>query len=248
MKKIVISFLVITPLFLVGCATTFTLMDANEQLNSYYSSLEQAKTTKDYTMEVTALSMLADLATTTAQEAEKSKTALNKISLYRVAATAAWKAEETSVVAYSNAGVKVCEKEWNNAPRDCGMLTFIKDLASIDETTRLFNIETLKTNTQINDQVALDIFNRYEATATDMIRMHTHLLESVPESLLTEFDKRLSTLICKHISQGASGLLARAQVELNTACRVENLRIQANNANIKLTGCLGPIPEQISNC
>jgi hypothetical protein len=241
-KAIILS--IITGVSIVSCGATVRIIDANEQLNSFYHSLAQAQATGDETMEVTALSMLEDLAKSSAEQADKTINTLNKISFYRVAATAAWKAGDTNVISYSNAGQAVCKKEWANAPRDCGMLTFIKYLAAVDETTKLFAIEQPKPNHQIDDDQARLIFDNYESAALGMISESQQLQSSVPASLVSEFNNRLNDLVCTNIRIGANGLATRASIDVNASCRIDNLRTLAGTASIPLPGCIGPI----TNC
>ncbi len=82
-----------------------------------------------------ALSALADEAA--ARGANTSNSQVNRISFYRVAATAAWQAGDVKVVTYANEGFSLCDSEnYQKAPRDCGMLSVIPGFASVDELTK----------------------------------------------------------------------------------------------------------------
>ena len=223
-----------------GCQTAAHLNDANEQLLSYYTAKSQAA---DPTMKETAVASLQGLATNTAERANAESDPLNKISFYRIAATAAWQAGDANVVEYAAAGSQVCEDQWDNAPRDCGMLLFIDDLAAIDETTATFN-ELKASNASVDE--AVDVFERYEATANTMIEIRPQLATNVPVSLLVGFDKRLDELICSLIAVGANGLAVTAGATIDGACRIDNLRLKSRDAGTDLPSCSGSLPTAIN--
>ena len=227
-----------------GCTTAMQLQDANEQLISYYYAKEQAS--DNPAMEETAIASLRDLARETAKRANSEKDPLNKISFYRIAATAAWQARDNKVLEYTEAGNAACIDNWSTAPRDCGMLTFIDDLAAVDETTRRFNELRHSGDPSVNDVVA--VFNAYEESAFTMIENRSQLLPNVPASLLAAYDKRLDDLICSKIGLGAIGLAATADANLDGACRLGNIRLQARQVDLVLPSCTGAIPTTISEC
>jgi len=225
---------------LAGCQTAAHLNDANEQLLSYYTVKSQAA---DPTMKETAVASLQVLATDTAERAEAESDPLNKISFYRIAATAAWQAGVANVVEYAAAGSQVCEEQWDKAPRDCGMLLFIDDLAAIDETTARFNgLEA----SSASAQQAVDVFERYEATAKTMIEIRPQLVTNAPASLLAGFDQRLEELICSHIAVGANGLAVTAGATIDGACRIDNLRLKSRDAGADLPSCSGSVPAAVN--
>jgi len=236
--KLALTF--ITLGLLAGCQTAAHLNDANEQLLSYYTAKSQAA---DPTMKETAVASLQVLATDTAERAEAESDPLNKISFYRIAATAAWQAGDANVVEYAAAGSQACVDQWANAPRDCGMLLFIDDLAAIDETTATFN--GLKASSASVDE-AVDVFERYEATANAMIEIRPQLATNVPASLLTGFDKRLDELICSLIAGGANGLAVTAGATIDGTCRIGNLRLKSRDAGADLPSCSGSLPAEIN--
>jgi len=225
---------------LAGCQTAAHLNDANEQLLSYYTVKSQAA---DSTMKETAVASLQQLATDTAARAESESDPLNKISFYRIAATAAWQAGDANVVDYAAAGSRACEDQWTDAPRDCGMLLFIDDLAAIDETTARFN--GLKASSASAEE-AVDVFERYEATANTMIEIRPQLATNAPGSLLAGFDERLDELICSHIAVGANGLAVTVGATIDGACRIGNLRLNSRDAGADLPSCSGSLPAAIN--
>jgi len=229
---------------LAGCATAVQLNDANEQLSSHYAAQVQAA--GDPVMKETATAALRDLGKVTADRAAKESDPLNKISFYRIAATAAWKAGDNNVVQYVAAGSAVCENHWNIAPRDCGMLVMIDDLAAIDETTAKFN--RLRAEGPTADGVA-EIVKTYDSIAGGMIDGRAPLVDSVPAALLAEYDVRLDDLICKLFRGGAVGLAVTVSAPVNAECRLGNLRLKADAAGVELPTCAEPMPAAVvENC
>ena len=225
---------------LAGCGTAIQLNDANEQLASHYAAQAQAE--DDPVMEEAATAALRDLGRVTAARAAQESEPLNKISFYRIAATAAWKAGDNSVVQYVAAGSDACTSNWNDAPRDCGMLSMIGDLAAIDETTATFN--RLSTGQHTGDEVA-GVVRSYDTIANRMINSRASLVGSIPADLLTEYDVRLDDLVCKFFRGGAVGLAVTASAPVDAACRLGNLRLRAQAAEIELPTCTEPLPDEI---
>ena len=227
-----------------SCQTATDLRDANEQLISYYYAKSQAK--DDPAMEETAIASLRDLGRETARLAKAEKDSLDKISFYRIAATAAWQARDDKVLEYTSAGTRVCQDNWSSAPRDCGMLTFIDDMAAVDETTRRFI--DLRNSENLSASDAVSVFNAYEESAITMIQNRAELLSSVPASLLAAYDRRLDDLVCSKIGIGAIGLSATAGAQIDGACRLGNIRLQAKQVDLVLPSCTGAIPSTVSEC
>lgn len=227
-----------------GCQTAMELEDANEQLTSFYYAKSQAK--GDPAMEETAIASLRDLGRATAERARTEKDPVNKISFYRVAATAAWQAQDVKVLEYTAAGSAVCENNWSSAPRDCGMLTFIDNMAAIDETTARFN--DLRSSGNVSAQDAINVFDAYQESAIAMIETRSELASSVPASLLKAYDERLDDLVCSKIGVGGIGLAATAGASIDGACRLGNLRLQAKDAGLALPHCTGAVPASVQSC
>lgn len=241
--KGLVIFSIVACVSLVGCQTAMQLHEANEQLTSYYFAKSQAA--GDPAMAETATASLRDLGKTTAERARTEPDPLNKISFYRIAATAAWQAGDPDVIAYSTAGSDVCKEKWSEAPRDCGMLLFIDDLAAVDETTAKFN--ALKAAVPTADG-AIELLELYEESANSMIDNREQMADSVPATLLAEYDKRLDDVICIKIGFGAAAMVAKAGATTDVPCRLANLRLRAKNAEAELPNCSGPLPDRIKDC
>lgn len=235
--------LIATASILCACQTARQIDDANEQLTSYYYAKQQAA--DDPVMKETAITSLRELGRTSAEQAASTSDPRNKISFYRVAATAAWQAGDPAVIEYSAAGSEVCEEQWSSAPRDCGMLTFIDDLAAVDETTDQFGAAR---RSGPNEARAVELFERYEESAITMIENRANLVNSVPGALVTEYDNRLDVLICKNIAFAAIGYLAESDATIDGACRLGNLRFSANEAGATLSTCTGAVPTEKQQC
>ncbi len=230
---------------LAGCQTAMQLHDANQQLTSSYYTMVQA--TDNPAMRETAIASLRDLGKASAASAAKTKDPLNKISFYRVAATAAWQAGDGAVLEYAGAGSKICEEHWSEAPRDCGMLTFIDDMAAVDETTAEFKRADGSGNTTA--QQANEIFGKYEVSAENMISNYGVLATRVPADLLTVYGKRIDDLVCILIGVNAKGLVTRKDGDVNTKCRFGNLWFEAQEADITLSKCpASGVPTAVQDC
>jgi len=230
---------------LAGCQTALQLHDANQQLTSYYYAKNQV--TDDPAMRETAIASLRDLGKASAAAARKTKDPLNKISFYRIAATAAGQADDPAVLEYAGEGSKVCEKHWSEAPRDCGMLTFIDDIAAVDETTAEFN--RVSNSESPTAQQAQKIFENYEASAKNMIAGFETLATSVPAEMLTVYSKRIDDLVCISIGNNARGLVNQTEGDINAKCRFNNLWFEAMEAEITLSKCpQSGAPTAAQNC
>ncbi len=241
--KLLISIVVIT--LLAGCKTAMQLHDANQQLTSAYSAKIQAA--GNPAMHETAIASLRDLGKASAARAVKAKDPLSKISFYRVAATAAWQAGDPAVLEYSDAGSKICETHWSKAPRDCGMLTFVDDMAAVNETTTGFK-QADKSESSTAKQ-AEEIYGKYEASAKNMITNYGTLATRVPADLLSVYGKRIDDLVCVFIGLNANGLVRRKGGNVNAQCRFGNLRLGAKEAEITLSKCpAGGVPSTAQDC
>ena len=240
------SLILITAIaLLAGCQTAMQLHDANQQLTSYYYAKTQA--TDDPAMRETAIASLRDLGKASAAIAEKTEDPLNKISFYRVAATAAWQAGDAAVLEYTEGGSKICENHWSGAPRDCGMLTFIDDMAAVDETTAEFN--RVDKSGSATAQQAEDIFEKCEASAENMIANYGSLATSVPADLLTAYGERIDDLVCTFIGINANGLVNQTGGDVNVKCRIGNLRFEAKEVEVTLSRCpAGGVPTAVQDC
>jgi hypothetical protein len=228
---------VVVCMVLVACQTANELNDANEQLSSYYYAKTQAA--DDPLMEEAAIASLRDLGRESAEHAAAASDPLNKISFYRIAATAAWQAKDPIVVQYAKDGSDACKNQWTNAPRDCGMLTFIDDLAAIDETTAEYN--KIKADGATPAGV-VEIVKTYQGIAETMIDNRAQLETSVPASLLLEYDTKIDDLVCKLFKVGAVGLAITEDAPIDGVCRLGNLRLRARDSGVELPACTGPLP------
>ena len=104
-------------IFLNACVA-LSLREANHELADLYRAKSEAVNSRQWEQEMTvnaALSTLADEAA--AQGADRSNSAINRISFYRIAATAAWQAGDVNVVAYAADGYSLCTPEnYGKAP------------------------------------------------------------------------------------------------------------------------------------
>jgi hypothetical protein len=135
-------YVIVSLLMLSACATT-QIHSYNSALVEFYETRSRAEADQQWTQYETATAGLENLATEAEQAADKESTALNKISLYRVAATAAWQSErDADVLRITDKGNKLCAENNNaeSAPRDCAMLDVIPLLAALDDAARRYEL------------------------------------------------------------------------------------------------------------
>ena len=188
-KIISLAFFAVS-VFVGGCAA-LDLRQANYELADLYWAKSEAVNGGHWEQEVTvnaALSALANEAA--AQAANPSNSQADRISFYRIAATAAWQAGDAKVVTYANEGFSLCNPEnYRKAPRDCGMLSVIPGFASVDELTK--RIE--------------DIRSRIDSL---LLNRNTIRQSSAHPKLAEEIDKQAGTILCIHLLN-AGGLIVQ---------------------------------------
>ncbi len=200
---------------LAGC-TALQLRDANSQLTTYYYAKQEAVKNGDFEMIASAFSSLSTLAAGAAEQAKKEKNVMNQISFYRIAATAAWQAEDKRALEYGTDGQKLCNEGENfqNTPRDCGMLAVIPTLASIDETTK--RLDALKEKTEPFDYEASSpdaaeaeaIFSNYVEALNRLVKTRPNLHDKgAHPDFLKAVDTNLVKLVCENMVT-ANGLVA----------------------------------------
>ncbi|UCG13236.1 MAG: hypothetical protein JSU72_01725 [Deltaproteobacteria bacterium] len=242
MKKQILHRLatIVLVLSLSGC-TAFRLRDANEQLTSYYYAKQQATQNSDYLMRESVKSSLGSLATDAAEQAEREKNVLNQIAFYRVASTAAWQAGNPNVVSHAEAGKKLCtDRNFNRAPRDCGMLLVIPFFAGVDETTDRFNELQAEVTAAPADerashaQATEKVFADYRAGLTSILTQRLKLANSAAHpDLLEAVDQNTGKLLCTLIEIDAVGLIATARGDVARAvCEVHKLKVSAFDAGL----------------
>jgi hypothetical protein len=138
---------------LLGACAAPQIHSYNDALVEFYASKAIAEEKKDWARYETAAASLENLAREAEQAADSAPKVANKISLYRVGATAAWQSERRDdVLRIASKGSELCAAEGNAglAPRDCAMLGVIPVLAAIDENTR--NYERLNIEVSATEQ------------------------------------------------------------------------------------------------
>lgn len=237
-RCLAIIFLVLS---FAGC-TSFELRDANQQLTSYYYAKQQAFQDDDWRMLENVRSSLKTLASDAAQQAQKEKNVLNQIAFYRIATTAAWQAEDLSVVSYADDGSKLCAGgNFDRAPRDCGMLLVIPVFAGVDETTDRFNQLQDKVLAARSDELASyatdtqKVFNAYKDGLVKILELRPKLAGSMAHpDFIKAVDENSGMLLCTHIETQAFGLITTVNEKLSQAkCEIYMLKKSAFKAGLK---------------
>ena len=225
MKKVLLTAIALAAGLLGACTSSFELRDANEALNSYYTSLQQSSEDNDWGMAEQSQMALDTLAKDSAGQAQKEKDARNSIAFYRVAATAAWQSGSDDVITYAGKGEALCDAggNVNEAPRDCAMLKLIPMLASVDQTTD--DLDRL--NEQLNETrtaeerrpfipAAEAIFADYRDSLSLLLQARPEIVASpVPPDFVQAMDDNLADLLCNKLEINAVGVVA--QVRGNTS-------------------------------
>jgi len=237
---------------LTAC-TAFQLRDANEQLTSYYYVKQQAEKNKDWRMLEATVASLSNLAADAAKQAQKEKdNALNQIAFYRIAATAAWQAGETNVLAYAGEGQKLCSDDnFKLAPRDCSMLIVFPIFAAVDETTKQFEVLQDKiAGTPANQrnshaQAAEKIFSDYSTALVSILDRRPEIANSnAHPDFLKALDLNTGNLLCTLISFNAIGLISTARGDVKDAkCEAFRLKERAFDAGLN-QACAACLPER----
>jgi hypothetical protein len=196
-----------------GC-NGVSIIKLNNQLTELETELIDARNANDADR-ITAISEdFVTLSTDAESEVAKAKTAVDAISLYRIAATSAWQGGGSNVVLLSANGFDQCEEVGlaDAPPRDCFMLRIIPDLAATDEITgRLdkakadVNAERVKPPAEqsavVMQQIGSDsdaIFNDFENRFKGLGDAITEFVDiDLPEGLLERATGNQDFIFCR---------------------------------------------------
>lgn len=249
-KTIFLVFLGIS--VLLNSCVTLDLRQANRELTDLYRAKTEAINSKQWEQEVTvnaALSALADEAA--AQGADKSISEVNRISFYRIAATAAWQACDAKVVVYANEGLSLCTPEnYGKAPRDCGMLSVIPGFASVDELTKRMEDIQRRVRGGPNpptEKEVVQLFDDLKSRIDSLLRNRNTIKQSSAHpKLMEEIDRQTGTILCSHL-QTARGLIVRVAGDESAAhkkaqCDDHNLQVEMKKLGFsqQIAPCLPP--------
>jgi hypothetical protein len=246
-------------ILLNGCVT-LNLRQANHELADLYRAKSEAINNKQWEQEITvnaALSALADEAS--AQGADKFNSEVNRISFYRIAATAAWQAGDAKVVEYASDGFSICSPEnYGKAPRDCGMLAVIPDFASVDELTKRIDDIQRRISagpTPPSEQEVVQLFDDIKSRIDSLLAKRDPIKKSSAHpALIQGIDKRTGTILCTHL-QTAKVLIVRVAGDKSDAHRkarcddyklkgkMKELGFSQQNADCLPTGDLSKPPD-----
>jgi hypothetical protein len=223
LRKAIFLVLLGIGVLLDGCVT-LDLRQANHELADLYRAKSEAINSKQWEQEVTVNAALSALADETAtQGADKSNSEINRISFYRIAATAAWQAGEAKVVRYADEGLSLCTPEnYRKAPRDCGMLSVIPGFASVDELTK--RIDDIQSRIKggpnpPTEQEVVQLFDELKSRIDRLLSSRNSLKQSnAHPKLMEEIDKQTATILCSHL-QTTETLIARVAGVESTAYR-----------------------------
>ncbi len=251
MRKTIFLVFLLIGVLLNGCVT-LDLRQANHELADLYRAKSEAINSKQWEQEVTvnaALSALADEAAT--RGADKSLSEVNRISFYRIAATAAWQAGDVKVVAYANEGLSLCTPEnYQKAPRDCGMLSVIPGFASVDELTE--RIEDIKRRASggsnpPSEQEVVQLFNDLKSRIDSLIRNRNTIKQSSAHpKLIEEIDKQVGTTLCQHLltARGLILQVAGGESAAHNKAQCDDYKLQVEMKRLgfsqQITPCLSP--------
>ena len=223
--------------------TTIELRDANKQLTNFYSAKMQAKENNDWAVLGSTIESMNLLAQDAAMQAEKEKGNIqNRISFYRIAATAAWQAGNKNAKTYAEKGSALCEGDnYNSAPRDCGMLMVIPYFASVDEITNKFqdvHDKIMATEPEQRNNYAHDaeaIFNDYQAALISILDKRPQITSSmVHPDFITALDYNTGKLLCDRMETETIGLIATAKGDRKKCkCEVYKLKLKAFDVGLR---------------
>ncbi len=191
-----------------GC-TALTVSDANEQLTAAYQAKVAAKqsTPRDQTGLLLAQTSLSQVADDAGAAAEHSRGAANRISLYRIAAVAAWQAGDSGATdRYATLGQAECADQAQPPQRDCGMLAIIPSLRSADEQTAA--VEALRQRLraappgQEEREEAERIFGNYQDGFDRILEQRRHWAGgTMPTGFIEAIDANLDVLVCNQVAK-----------------------------------------------
>lgn len=233
--------------FLGGCVA-LDLRQANYELADLYRAKSEAIDSGHWEQEVTvnaALSALADEAA--ARGANTSNSQVDRISFYRVAATAAWQAGDVKVVTYANEGISLCDSEnYQKAPRDCGMLSVIPGFASVDELTK--RIEEIRrrasggSNPPTEQEVG-QLFDDIKSRTDSLLRNRNTIRQSSAHpKLAEEIDRQTGTILCIHLLN-ARGLIVQIAGDgsaMHRKAQCDEYKLQAEMKKMGFSQSIAP--------
>jgi hypothetical protein len=246
-RKTISLLLFAISVFLSGCAA-LDLRQANHELADLYRAKSEAMNSGHWEQEVTvnaALSALADEAA--AQGADASNSQANRISFYRIAATAAWQAGDIKVVTYANQGFSLCNSEnYQKAPRDCGMLSVIPGFASVDELTKRIEDTRRRANVGPNpatEQEVGQLFDDIKSRIDGLLRNRNMIRQSSAHpKLVEEIDKQTGTILCIHLLN-ASGLIVQVagdESPLHKKAQCDEYKLQVEMKTMGFSQSIAP--------
>lgn len=213
MRRRTILFPVLLAVWMAGCAGIANLR-LNESLVQLYGAKLEADRSGDYFVAESVNEGFRDLASRAEAEARSARRTEDAISFYRLAATAAWQGGMTEVVELGEAGWEKCGGRIETAPRDCGMLLIIPELAAIDE--RIGILEDLRRRmddgAEVSDGEVLELFDGFARRFEDLDDDRAVLLGStLPPGFARAVDERAKSAYCS--LQRALGLVTLQGVD-----------------------------------
>ena len=258
-KIILFIFLVFSSL-LSGCVA-LDLRQANHELADLYRAKSEAINSSQWEQELSVNEALSILASEAAAEgADRLNSEVNRISFYRIAATAAWQAGDAKVVAYANEGRKLCTSEnYQKTPRDCGMLSVIPGFASVDELTKKIDDIQKRLRSGSNPptvQEIVTVFDDIKSRINNLLKNRNAIKQSnAHPKLIDEIDKQTGIILCQHI-HNVRGLIleiAGSQSAAYKEAQCEDFKLQVKLKELgfaqQIAPCLPPgIPKDPGGC
>jgi len=230
-------------LLLTGCVA-LDIRQADQALIDNYSAKQTALSTGDGPLLMSTMSALDRLAKDSAAEgARTTNGALNRISFYRIATTAAWQAGSDDVLVYAKDGTALCNSPsiGTAPPRDCGMLLVFPYLASADKLTADFKALDRRLNSGPGDldadrAEAERIYTGYEDAFDGVLDARRSIKGTdAPPAFYTALDSNLGALLCDNL-EGMRGALV-----LTRSPRVREMQVDLSSRACQLSAA-GAVP------
>ena len=250
-RKIISFGCIVFALLISGCAS-LQLREANQDLTELYRAKTEAVNSGRWQQEISVDAALSALAKEAAAEGAKSRNPeLNRISYYRIAATAAWQAEDPEVLIYADNGMALCTTENSRkVPRDCAMLSVIPGFASVDELTKKINDINRRINATANpstEQEVADVLSSISQRVGALLRNREKIKQSDTDpKLIAEIDRQLGDILCLHFNslRGQAIEIAgnRSTVFKNAQCEEYKVMLEFRDLGIspRIAPCLPP--------
>ncbi|MDX2448386.1 MAG: hypothetical protein QNK29_14440 [Desulfobacterales bacterium] len=251
-KKILSPLICFCICVLTGCVT-LDIREANHELVNLYTAKVQAIKIEDTAQEVTINGALDILAKKAAEKcADPNLSVFNRISFGRVATTAAWQAGSKEVVTYAEMGNLLCAKgnNYDQAPRDCGMLLIIPDFAAADELTSRYNAFFQQIDPSIGHPPKQEIAKLYSDIASrleSLLKSRAKIKASAAHpNLLETLDKNIGNLFCRNLQESFGLLIRVAKQDSTEVCRADEanyhfkIKMKTLSFSQKLAPCLPP--------